>query len=246
MRPSGAPCRLPSLRDPEQRQVVDVHVAVGRCPGEGEGGAVGRRHTQVAYGGRSCTHRHHTFRSHTYFYFPQKSTSRGRPSLTCLSLGCDLCRWDAGAQRHHFDAVAPPRYQAAQPLAAAVGRQRVIGQQGALLLQQLQPEGVIEAQRPLPAHRQAVGGVLVVGLQRCHAAWSCREETPASAANQRQSQPITAHQGGGAGSYQCGLWLLGCWLASHSVIGRSRCRLCQAPGPQSPVRSHVWGRGGSR
>lgn len=194
MRPSGAPCRLPSLRDPEQRQVVDVHVAVGRCPGEGEGGAVGRRHAQVAYGGRSCTHRHHTFRSHTYFYFPQKSTSRGRPSLTCLSLGCDLCRRNAGAQRHHFDAVAPPRYQAAQTLAVAVGWQRVIGQQGALLLQQLQPEGVIEAQRPLPAHRQAVGGVLVVGLQRCHAAWSCREERSASAANQRQSQPVTANQ----------------------------------------------------
>lgn len=75
-RPSGAPCRLTPLRDPEQRQVVDVYVAVWRCPREGEGGAVDRRYTQVAHGGGSCTHRHHTFQS-DMFLFPPKNTPLG-------------------------------------------------------------------------------------------------------------------------------------------------------------------------
>lgn len=50
---------------------------MGWCPGEGEGGAVGCSHTEIAYGGWSWTHRLQASTSDSLFISHSKTLHKG-------------------------------------------------------------------------------------------------------------------------------------------------------------------------
>lgn len=100
-----------------------------------------------------------------------------RPSLTRLALCGRLRRGNATAHGHHAHTVPAPGRQALQAMAASLSRKGPVGQNGAGLVQQLQPVAVIDAGGPLPADGQTVRRVVVVRLQGGDSGGSCSGET---------------------------------------------------------------------